>query len=228
MTVSAALPITLLLCMLSATLIGWLSVRTEGIYTIMITLAIATYTGIRSERIRSSLSREGVGRLLESKCAVPAAIIRAIGSSGSTSSVPVHSSVTNRDSGGTATWECAFKITRNNVVPERADPTDSHGFLMLGIGMPYELRGVDEKNALPPELMSPELFPAETLAVRPGDTITHVNGEPVKAGGKDDEYWKFDRALQNSGGKPPNSSVIARSASRSPSRWSGSPPTPSS
>ena len=36
----AALPITLLLCVLSATLIGWLSVRTEGVYTIMITLAI--------------------------------------------------------------------------------------------------------------------------------------------------------------------------------------------
>lgn len=36
----AALPVTLLLCVLSATLIGWLSVRTEGVYTIMITLAI--------------------------------------------------------------------------------------------------------------------------------------------------------------------------------------------
>ena len=36
----AALPMALLLCVLSATFIGWLSVRTEGIYTIMITLAI--------------------------------------------------------------------------------------------------------------------------------------------------------------------------------------------
>ncbi|HEX2543178.1 MAG TPA: branched-chain amino acid ABC transporter permease [Caldimonas sp.] len=36
----AALPIALLIGVLSATLIGWLSVRTEGIYTIMITLAI--------------------------------------------------------------------------------------------------------------------------------------------------------------------------------------------
>ena len=87
------------------------------------------------------------------------------------------------------------------IIPQR-ERGDSHGFLMLGIGMPYELRGVDQKNAPPPELMSPELFPSETLAVRPGDTITHVNDEPVKAGGKDDEYWKFDRALQNSGGKP--------------------------
>ncbi len=36
----AALPSALLICTLCATLIGWLSVRTEGIYTIMITLAI--------------------------------------------------------------------------------------------------------------------------------------------------------------------------------------------
>jgi len=35
-----ALPVALLVCTLAATLIGWLSVRTEGIYTIMITLAI--------------------------------------------------------------------------------------------------------------------------------------------------------------------------------------------
>jgi branched-chain amino acid transport system permease protein len=34
------LPAALLICTLCATLIGWLSVRTEGIYTIMITLAI--------------------------------------------------------------------------------------------------------------------------------------------------------------------------------------------
>jgi branched-chain amino acid transport system permease protein len=36
----AALPVALVVCTLAATLIGWLSVRTEGIYTIMITLAI--------------------------------------------------------------------------------------------------------------------------------------------------------------------------------------------
>ena len=36
----AALPLAVVVCTLSATLIGWLSVRTEGIYTIMITLAI--------------------------------------------------------------------------------------------------------------------------------------------------------------------------------------------
>ena len=35
-----ALPFAILIAVLSATLIGWLSVRTEGIYTIMITLAI--------------------------------------------------------------------------------------------------------------------------------------------------------------------------------------------
>jgi len=36
----AAIPVALAICALAATLIGWLSVRTEGIYTIMITLAI--------------------------------------------------------------------------------------------------------------------------------------------------------------------------------------------
>jgi len=36
----AALPAALFVCVVCATLIGWLSVRTEGIYTIMITLAI--------------------------------------------------------------------------------------------------------------------------------------------------------------------------------------------
>jgi ABC-type branched-subunit amino acid transport system permease subunit len=36
----AALPAAIVVCVLSAALIGWLSVRTEGIYTIMITLAI--------------------------------------------------------------------------------------------------------------------------------------------------------------------------------------------
>jgi branched-chain amino acid transport system permease protein len=36
----AAIPLALLIGTLAATLIGWLSVRTEGIYTIMITLAI--------------------------------------------------------------------------------------------------------------------------------------------------------------------------------------------
>ena len=38
----AAVPFALLIATLAATLIGWLSVRTEGIYTIMITLAIGT------------------------------------------------------------------------------------------------------------------------------------------------------------------------------------------
>jgi branched-chain amino acid transport system permease protein len=38
----AAIPAALFICVLAATLIGWLSVRTEGIYTIMITLAIGT------------------------------------------------------------------------------------------------------------------------------------------------------------------------------------------
>jgi regulator of sigma E protease len=87
------------------------------------------------------------------------------------------------------------------IIPQR-EGSDAHAFLMLGIGMPYELRGLDEKSALPDEALSPELMPSDALAVRSGDTITHVNGEPVTAGGKADEFWKLDRAIQNSGGKP--------------------------
>lgn len=87
-----------------------------------------------------------------------------------------------------------------SITPQRQGG-DANGFLMLGIGMPYELRGVDQKNALPPELASPELLPADVLAIKPGDVVTHVNGQPVTAGGKDDEFWKFDRAVQESGGK---------------------------
>lgn len=89
-----------------------------------------------------------------------------------------------------------------SITPQREGGSSSHGFLMLGIGMPYELRGADKKNALPPEARSPELLPSEALAIEPGDVITHINGKPVKAGGKDDEFWKFDRALQESDGKP--------------------------
>jgi hypothetical protein len=51
---------------------------------------------------------------------------------------------------------------------------------MLGIGMPYELRGIDERANCPDEALSPELMPADALASSPGDTITHVNGEPVE------------------------------------------------
>ncbi|MGB7158983.1 MAG: site-2 protease family protein [Tepidisphaeraceae bacterium] len=88
-----------------------------------------------------------------------------------------------------------------SILPQR-EGGDAHGFLMLGIGKPYELRGVDAKNAISPEAASPELLPPETLAIKPQDVVTHVNGEPVIAGGKEDEFWKFDKAVQESGGKP--------------------------
>jgi regulator of sigma E protease len=88
-----------------------------------------------------------------------------------------------------------------SITPQR-EGNDKHAFLMLGVGMPYELRGSNAKNTLPPEANSPELLPVDALAIKPGDTITHVNGQPVKAGGKDDEFWKFDQALQQSNGKP--------------------------
>ena len=88
-----------------------------------------------------------------------------------------------------------------SIIPQR-EGGDGHGFLMLGVGLPYELRGVSKKNAMALDRVSPELLPKEVIAIQPEDTITHVNGEPVIAGGKDDEFWKFDKALQESNGKP--------------------------
>ncbi|HEV2292323.1 MAG TPA: site-2 protease family protein [Tepidisphaeraceae bacterium] len=99
--------------------------------------------------------------------------------------------------------ERAESGTREHLtITPRREGEDEHGFLMLGVGMPYELRGLDKKTAPPAEALSPELLPADALAVKPGDIITHINGQPVEVGGKDDQFWKFDRALQESGGNP--------------------------
>jgi regulator of sigma E protease len=90
-----------------------------------------------------------------------------------------------------------------SVVPERVG-NDGHGFLMLGVGQPFELRGLDQRtyDVLRADAGPDELVPQNTFDLKPGDTVTAVNGVPVVAGGKDDEYWKLDRALQASGGKP--------------------------
>ncbi|MDQ3439783.1 MAG: site-2 protease family protein [Planctomycetota bacterium] len=88
-----------------------------------------------------------------------------------------------------------------SIIPQR-EGGDSNAFLMLGVGLPYELRGVSKNNAMAPDRMSPELLPKEVIGIKPQDTITHVNGQPVVAGGKQDEFWKFDKAIQESDGKP--------------------------
>ncbi|MEO6434587.1 MAG: site-2 protease family protein [Tepidisphaeraceae bacterium] len=87
------------------------------------------------------------------------------------------------------------------VSPQRADG-DPNGFLMIGIGPPQELRGLSPDAKLDEELAKEpdkSLFiPKQYQSVQSGDTITAINGAAVKP----EEYWKLDRALQESGGKP--------------------------
>jgi regulator of sigma E protease len=90
-------------------------------------------------------------------------------------------------------------------------PESSEGrgrFMEIGVDRPVQLRGLDEEDAQAmKDINGPDsMLPREMLLVGPGDVITAVNGEPVKAGtlanSKDDEYWKLDRAVQASHGDP--------------------------
>jgi regulator of sigma E protease len=87
------------------------------------------------------------------------------------------------------------------ITPQRATP-GPHGFLMLGIEQPRELRGITAKEAATVDLDPKTILP-DALAIHPGDVITAVNGEPVEV----DQYWKLDAALQASGGQPVTLSV---------------------
>jgi regulator of sigma E protease len=88
---------------------------------------------------------------------------------------------------------------RLNIKPERMD-SDSSGFLMIGVGPPYELRGLDKDRELEPEIVKDpgKFIPRELMAVKPGETITAINGEAVKI----HEFWKLHDALQASNGVP--------------------------
>ena len=81
------------------------------------------------------------------------------------------------------------------ITPERRSE-DAKGFLSLGIIQPMELRGLDDKQALSPALLSPELQPDDVRLIKPGDVITKIGDEDVKV----NEYYKLDRALQQ--GRP--------------------------
>ena len=92
---------------------------------------------------------------------------------------------------------------REQVVPltitPRRERADSHGLLSLGIYPPRSLEGPSEKDKLVDDLNKlAELFGKDTLALQPGDEITAVNGQAVKAG----DYPRFDAALQGSYGAP--------------------------
>ncbi len=90
------------------------------------------------------------------------------------------------------------------IKPERIEG-ESKGFLMLGIGQPFELRAVKERDEFPKSLQSPEILPEEAMALKAGDVITEVNGQPVAI----KEYYKLDDAIQNSDGKPVEVTVRA-------------------
>ena len=89
---------------------------------------------------------------------------------------------------------------RLNINPDRMEG-ESSGFLMIGIGPPYELRGLPKDHEPVEEeiLKDPKRFvQPELLAVMPGETITAINGEPVKV----EQFWKLNDALQKSNGQP--------------------------
>jgi len=81
------------------------------------------------------------------------------------------------------------------VTPARAEG-DRQGLLSLGVIGPQELRGPDLTEKLDADLYNPKLDPADFQAIKPGDTITAINGAPVSV----DEIWKLDQALAASDG----------------------------
>jgi regulator of sigma E protease len=93
-------------------------------------------------------------------------------------------------------------VRQLTVTPQRA-PDDANGFLRLGIEPSLELRGLDPKKLPKDWDKDRDLVPADYFAIQPGETITAIDGQPV--GVKD--FYKLDRALQASYGKPLTLSV---------------------
>jgi regulator of sigma E protease len=83
-----------------------------------------------------------------------------------------------------------------SIIASRDD--NELGFLSLGIAqpgdVPRELRGLD------PRKVTTEFdeMPDEYKIIRPDDVIVAIDGTPVELA----EYWKLDRALQKSFGRP--------------------------
>jgi regulator of sigma E protease len=77
------------------------------------------------------------------------------------------------------------------------------GFLSLGIAapgqVPQELRGLDPKKVKAADFEKS----GASKALMPGETIVAIEGQPVQVA----EYWRMDRALQNSFGRPVNITV---------------------
>ena len=85
------------------------------------------------------------------------------------------------------------------INPDRMEGETSR-FLMIGIGQPFELRGLPETHEIEEEIRKdPKLFvQPELVAVKPGETITAINGEPAKV----HEFWRLHGALNASNGEP--------------------------
>ncbi len=102
------------------------------------------------------------------------------------------------------------KEERLNIRPEQAEG-DLNGFLMIGVGPPVELRGLDNDREVDAEIRkNPSLYvPDEYMAVQPGETIAAINGEPVKI----EEFWKLHQALQAAEGAPVTLTVMQKDKS---------------
>jgi regulator of sigma E protease len=111
------------------------------------------------------------------------------------------------------------------VYVERADGTrehltitprqiegDTNGFLMLGVEQARELRAPEKVPSDAEKLLVSELTSADTLALRPGDIITEINGQPVDV----QDIHKLDQALQTSGGQPVQLTVKSADGSTRP------------
>jgi regulator of sigma E protease len=88
------------------------------------------------------------------------------------------------------------KVERLDIQPVRPDGA-SKAFLALGIYPSPKLVGMEQRD-WPDEPESPDFELAGARAIRPGDTITQVNGADVKP----EDYYIFNEALQQSHGKP--------------------------
>lgn len=79
------------------------------------------------------------------------------------------------------------------IVPEKPGG-DNKDFALIGITPAFELRGFDAEPD--PELL--KLASKDAALLKKGDSITAVAGKPLKP----NEFWKLDRALQQSQGAP--------------------------
>jgi regulator of sigma E protease len=87
------------------------------------------------------------------------------------------------------------------VTPKKPvdDPT---GVLAVGVMPAVELRGIDASDDSEDDLSDHLLFPADLQFVKPGETITAIDGQPVDSTGISDGSWTLEQAAANSDGRP--------------------------